>query len=53
MTLRVRQVKVLGELCGESCIVPGRQLSSIAMQQRNCEAETLTVFRLLTKQVTM
>ncbi|XP_015122961.1 E3 ubiquitin-protein ligase MYCBP2 isoform X2 [Diachasma alloeum] len=49
-SLRIRQIRVLGEIDGESLRL-GRQLSSSTIQQRNCEAETLKVFRLITSQV--
>ncbi|XP_012493213.1 PREDICTED: E3 ubiquitin-protein ligase MYCBP2 [Propithecus coquereli] len=49
-TLRVRQVKVLGWKDGESTKIAG-QISASVAQQRNCEAETLRVFRLITSQV--
>ncbi|XP_043390232.1 E3 ubiquitin-protein ligase MYCBP2 isoform X23 [Chelonia mydas] len=49
-TLRVRQVKVLGWKDGESIKIAG-QISASVAQQRNCEAETLRVFRLITSQV--
>ena len=49
-SLRLRQIKVLGEMDGVSLTV-GAQPSALIMQQRNCEAETLKVFRLLTSQV--
>ncbi|XP_029113894.1 E3 ubiquitin-protein ligase MYCBP2 isoform X4 [Scleropages formosus] len=49
-TLRVRQVKVLGWKDGESVKIAG-QISASVAQQRNCEAETLRVFRLITSQV--
>ena len=49
-TLRVRQVKVLGEIEGSSLAV-GQPQGHLVMQQKNCEAETLKVFRLLTSQV--
>lgn len=49
-SLRVRQIRVLGEIEGESMKV-GKQLSAQTIQQRNCEAETLKVFRLITSQV--
>ncbi|XP_052283534.1 E3 ubiquitin-protein ligase MYCBP2-like isoform X2 [Dreissena polymorpha] len=45
-SLRVRQVKVLGD----SIQLPIRRSASL-IQQTNCEAETLKVFRLLTSQV--
>uniref|UniRef100_A0A8C5P7M6 E3 ubiquitin-protein ligase MYCBP2 n=1 Tax=Leptobrachium leishanense TaxID=445787 RepID=A0A8C5P7M6_9ANUR len=49
-TLRVRQVKVLGWKDGELIKIAG-QISASVAQQRNCEAETLRVFRLITSQV--
>lgn len=49
-TLRVRQVKVLGWKEGESIKIAG-QISASVTQQKNCEAETLRVFRLITSQV--
>uniref|UniRef100_UPI00358FE14E E3 ubiquitin-protein ligase MYCBP2-like isoform X1 n=1 Tax=Myxine glutinosa TaxID=7769 RepID=UPI00358FE14E len=49
-TLRLRQVKVLGWRNGESIQLIGQPSASLA-QQRNCEAETLRVFRLITSQV--
>ncbi|XP_062862091.1 E3 ubiquitin-protein ligase MYCBP2 isoform X10 [Trichomycterus rosablanca] len=49
-TLRVRQVKVLGWKDGESIKIAG-QISASVAQQKNCEAETLRVFRLITSQV--
>ncbi|XP_042586721.1 E3 ubiquitin-protein ligase MYCBP2 isoform X15 [Cyprinus carpio] len=49
-TLRVRQVKVLGWKEGESIKIAG-QISASVAQQKNCEAETLRVFRLITSQV--
>ncbi|XP_043286736.1 E3 ubiquitin-protein ligase MYCBP2 isoform X2 [Venturia canescens] len=49
-SLRVRQIRVLGEIEGESLKI-GKQLNAAAIQQRNCEAETLKVFRLITSQV--
>lgn len=48
-TLRVRQVKVLGWKDGESIKILG-QISASMAQQKNCEAETLRVFRLITSQ---
>ncbi|GLH12991.1 Putative inhibitor of type v adenylyl cyclase/neuronal presynaptic protein highwire/pam/rpm-1, partial [Gryllus bimaculatus] len=48
-SLRLRQVRVLGEQEGES-LKAGRQHSALTIQQRNCEAETLRVFRLITSQ---
>ncbi|NXD08304.1 MYCB2 ligase, partial [Nothocercus nigrocapillus] len=49
-TLRVRQVKILGWKDGESIKIAG-QISASVTQQRNCESETLRVFRLITSQV--
>lgn len=49
-TLRLRQVKVLGIQDGESLYI-GKKVTAIQIQQKNCEAETLKVFRLLTSQV--
>lgn len=49
-SLRVRQIRILGEIEGESLKI-GKQLSAQTIQQRNCEAETLKVFRLITSQV--
>lgn len=49
-TLRVRQVKILGWKEGESIKILG-QISASMAQQKNCEAETLRVFRLITSQV--
>lgn len=49
-SVRVRQIRVLGEAEGES-LKAGRQHSAYTIQQRNCEAETLRVFRLITAQV--
>jgi E3 ubiquitin-protein ligase MYCBP2 len=46
----VRQIRVLGKIEGESLKV-GKQYSATTIQQRNCEAETLRVFRLITSQV--
>jgi len=51
-TLRVRQVRILGDIDGQEMntrVV--KNLSAIAIQQKNCEAETLRVFRLITSQV--
>lgn len=53
-TLRVRQVKLLGIPIGSDEIIlkPNiKMLNSSQIQHRNCEAETLRVFRLLTSQV--
>lgn len=49
-SLRVRQVRILGEIEGESLRLP-QQHSAMTIQQRNTEAETLRVFRLITAQV--
>ncbi|XP_077518796.1 MYC binding protein highwire isoform X2 [Amblyomma americanum] len=49
-TLRLRQVKVLGHGPGSGAETQG-DCRSLYIQQRNCEAETLRVFRLLTSQV--
>ncbi|KAK9891458.1 hypothetical protein WA026_014691 [Henosepilachna vigintioctopunctata] len=49
-SVRVRQIRLLGSIDGESLKV-GKQYSSYTIQQRNCEAETLRVFRLITSQV--
>lgn len=49
-SLRVRQIRILGEMEGETLKI-GKQLSAQRIQQRNCEAETLKVFRLITSQV--
>ncbi|XP_064637403.1 E3 ubiquitin-protein ligase MYCBP2-like isoform X3 [Lineus longissimus] len=49
-TLRVRQVKVLGGFDGERMMIGGQPVMAV-MQQKNCEAETLKVFRLLTSLV--
>ena len=49
-TLRVRQVKLMGWKDGESIKIAG-QISASVAQQKNCEAETLRVFRLITSQV--
>ncbi|XP_069130438.1 LOW QUALITY PROTEIN: E3 ubiquitin-protein ligase MYCBP2-like [Argopecten irradians] len=49
-SLRVRQIKVLGDLEGENSSIPAKK-SAQDLQQDSCEAETLKVFRLLTSQV--
>ncbi|KAB0796834.1 hypothetical protein PPYR_10895 [Photinus pyralis] len=49
-SVRVRQIQVLGEVTGESLKL-GKQYSALTIQQRNCESETLRVFRLITSQV--
>lgn len=43
-------MKVLGTQDGESLQI-GKKVTAIQIQQKNCEAETLKVFRLLTSQV--
>ena len=48
-TLRLRQLKALGLNGGQAAEQKQPQASSI--QQRNCETETLRVFRLITSQV--
>ena len=49
-TLRLRQVKALG--CYDSILQqPHKQPQANLIQQKNCEAETLRVFRLITSQV--
>ena len=49
-SLRVRQVKILGSVDGASLSL-ATPPNALVMQQQNCEAETLKVFRLLTSQV--
>ncbi|KRT81356.1 hypothetical protein AMK59_5684, partial [Oryctes borbonicus] len=49
-SVRIRQIRVLGEIDGESLKV-GKQYNATTIQQRNCESETLRVFRLITSQV--
>ncbi|XP_073976386.1 MYC binding protein highwire isoform X3 [Rhodnius prolixus] len=49
-SMRIRQVRVLGRMEGESLKV-GRQHAAAVIQQKNTEAETLRVFRLITSQV--
>ncbi|CAI9731993.1 E3 ubiquitin-protein ligase MYCBP2-like [Octopus vulgaris] len=49
-SLRLRQIKVLGEIEGCDCRINNMK-NPLKMQQDNCEAETLKVFRLLTSQV--
>lgn len=49
-SVRVRHVRLLGRIEGESLKV-GKQLNTMTIQQKNCEAETLRVFRLITSQV--
>lgn len=53
-TLRVRQIKLLGTpISGDELILKPniKLLNSSQIQHRNCETETLRVFRLLTSQV--
>lgn len=49
-SVRVRQIRILGEVAGESLRI-GKQYNATTIQQRNCESETLRVFRLITGQV--
>ncbi|XP_024084698.1 E3 ubiquitin-protein ligase MYCBP2 isoform X3 [Cimex lectularius] len=49
-SMRIRQVRILGRIEGESLRLK-RQHSAMTIQQRNTEAETLRVFRLITSQV--
>lgn len=49
-SLRLRQIRVLGEMAGKPLKIGG-QHSALTIQQRNTEAETLKVFRLITSQV--
>lgn len=49
-TLRLRQVRILGQSVSEPLSF-GKIASAGRIQQKNCEAETLKVFRLLTSQV--
>ena len=49
-SLRLRQIKLLGNIEGATMLV-GQQQSPLVMQQKDCESETLKVFRLLTSQV--
>lgn len=49
-SLRIRQIRILGIVEGESMKIQN-QLSFVTIQQCNCEAETLKVFRLITSQV--
>lgn len=49
-SVRVRQIKILGIVSGES-LAYGRQYSYSTIQHRQCENETLKVFRSITFQV--
>lgn len=49
-SVRVRQIKVLGIVSGES-LAHGRQYNYSTIQHRQCENETLKVFRSITFQV--
>lgn len=49
-SVRVRQIKVLGTVLGQS-LTYGRQYSYSTVQHRQCENETLKVFRSITFQV--
>ncbi|XP_062580615.1 E3 ubiquitin-protein ligase MYCBP2-like [Saccostrea cucullata] len=49
-SLRVRQIKILGEMEGQETCLPIKK-SAVDMQKENCESETLRVFRMLTSQV--
>lgn len=49
-SLRVRHIRVLGEVDGEP-LKAGKQVNALTIQQKNCEAETLKVFRSITSQV--
>lgn len=49
-SVRVRQLRVLGDIEGES-LKTGKHYSATMLQQKNCEIETLRVFRLITSQV--
>ncbi|XP_048243746.1 E3 ubiquitin-protein ligase MYCBP2-like isoform X7 [Haliotis rufescens] len=49
-SLRVRQVKVLGSQEDEDVYLPVKK-TALDLQEYNCEAETLRVFRILTSQV--
>lgn len=49
-SVRVRQIRVLGNIEGETLNV-GKQYLASTLQQKYCEGETLRVFRLITSQV--
>lgn len=49
-SVRVRHVRLLGKVEAESLKI-GKQYSAATVQRRNCESETLRVFRLITSQV--
>lgn len=48
--MRVRQIRVLGNIEGEALKME-KQYSASMLQQKKCEIETLRVFRLITSQV--
>lgn len=49
-SVRVRQLRVLGYIEGETLKI-GKHYTASMLQQKNCEIETLRVFRLITSQV--
>ncbi|ERL91717.1 hypothetical protein D910_09044 [Dendroctonus ponderosae] len=49
-SVRLRQIRILGKVEGD-CLKVGKLYSAATIQQRNCESETLRVFRLITAQV--
>lgn len=49
-SVRVRQIRVLGSIYGDSLQIEN-QYNACMLQQKNCEIETLRVFRLITSQV--
>jgi E3 ubiquitin-protein ligase MYCBP2 len=49
-SLRVRQIRVLGEIEGASLKI-GKHVNALSIQQKNCESETLKVFRSISSQV--
>ena len=51
-SLRIRQIKILGNLEDERNALPVKK-TSLQLQQDNCESETLKVFRILTSQVSL
>ena len=50
LSLRVRQIRVLGTLNDDSGLLEVRRTPS-QLQQQDCESEALKVFRILTSQV--